>query len=78
MQISTKGGIENPWKFKAGVEPAELLQRNFDNKRMTKLLAHGWNTNGLTFSTPFVKEIFQNPNLNSNIIAVDYRFVRLL
>ena len=73
-----KGGLNSPWKFQIGIQPDELLQRNFDSNRLTKILCHGWNTDGLTFSMPFVEKLFENSDLKVNIIAVDYRFVRLL
>ena len=69
MIVFYVGGIDNPWNFKAGVQPHELLDRNFDKNRDTKLLSHGWISNGLTFSTPFVEEFFQNPDQKYNIIA---------
>ena len=49
-------GVDDPWEFKAGINPNELLIRNFDPKRQTKFIAHGWTVNG-NFSRPFAEGI---------------------
>ena len=51
-----ENGVDDPWEFKAGINPNELLIRNFDPKRQTKFIAHGWTVNG-NFSRPFAEGI---------------------
>ena len=38
-------GLEDPFEFKAGVNPNELLAHSFDPNRPTKFIAHGWTSN---------------------------------
>ena len=49
-------GVDDPWEFKAGINPNELMIRNFDPKRQTKFIAHGWTDNG-NHSRPFAEGI---------------------
>jgi len=67
-----ENGPDNPLEFKAGVDPQELLNANFDPKRDTKFLSHGWTKKAKEFSKDYVEAFFNNPELNVNIIAVDY------
>ena len=67
-----ENGPNNPLEFKAGVDPQELLNANFDPKRDTKFLSHGWTKKAKEFSKDYVEAFFNNPELNVNIIAVDY------
>ena len=50
-----ENGADNPFEFQAGVDPNELLRQNFDPKRLTKFIAHGWNSDAQGFATPFVR-----------------------
>ena len=47
-------GTEDPWEFKAGINPNELLAQNFDPNRPTKFIAHGWTDNG-NHAKPFAE-----------------------
>ena len=60
-------GLEDPFEFKAGVNPNELLAHNFDPNRPTKFIAHGWTDNG-NHAKPFAegKEVQTNKKLNNN------------
>ena len=51
-------GTENYWEFEAGVDPKELLNRNFDPSRPTKFISHGWNSDGPGFAKGFVEGRF--------------------
>ena len=33
-------GIDQPWEFKAGIDPQELINRHFDPERPTKFISH--------------------------------------
>ena len=50
-------GAENYWEFEAGVDPQELLNRNFDPSRPTKFISHGWNSDGPGFAKGFAEGI---------------------
>ena len=47
-------GIDQPWEFKAGIEPQELINRHFDPERPTKFISHGWTDNG-NHAKPFAE-----------------------
>ena len=47
-------GTEDPWEFKADINPNELLAQNFDPNRPTKFIAHGWTDNG-NHAKPFAE-----------------------
>ena len=67
-----ENGPDNPLEFKAGVDPQVLLNATFDPTRDTKFLSHGWNTEGKGFGEDYVKAFFNHPDINVNVIAVDY------
>ena len=50
-------GLEDPFEFKAGVNPNELLAHSFDPNRPTKFIAHGWTSN-LDHAKPFAEGKF--------------------
>ena len=72
MLYTPENGPNNPFVFKAEVDPQELLNAHFDPTRDTKFLSHGWNTKGDGYSKDYVEAFFNHPDLNVNIIAVDY------
>ena len=47
-------GLEDPFEFKASINPNELLAHSFDPNRPTKFIAHGWTDNG-NHSKPFAE-----------------------
>ena len=97
MLWTPENGVENSWEFKAGVDPQELLNRNFDPQRPTKFISHGWNSNSgfakgfvegnffilvfqklnfhlmeILFSNVFSLGFYSDPDMQYNVIAVDY------
>ena len=72
LMWTPENGPDNPLEFKAGVDPQILLNATFDPKRDTKFLSHGWNTKGKGFGKEYVEAFFNHPELNVNVIAVDY------
>lgn len=68
-----KDDIDFPYEFKLDVNPKLLRKQGFDPQIQTKLLVHGWNSDCLEFSRPFVKAYFSNVNMSSvNIISIDW------
>ena len=51
---TAKNGANNPWEFKSGVDPKELLNRHFNSSQPTKFIAHGWTANW-RMCKPFVE-----------------------
>ena len=49
-----EGGISNSFQFNHETTPEELRNHNFDPKRPTKVLAHGF-TSSSSFAEPFAK-----------------------
>merc|ERR1711962_480849 len=66
-----ENGVENSWEFKAGVDPQELLNRNFNPQRPTKFISHGWNSDS-GFAKGFGGGFYSDPDMQYNVIAVDY------
>ena len=50
-----ENGVDNYLEFDAGVDPQVLVNANFDPKRPTKFISHGWNSHGDGHSRPYVK-----------------------
>ena len=62
-------GIDQPWEFKAGIDPQHLIDRRFDPKRPTKFISHGWTDNG-NHAKPFaegMKSFEKLFNFSSNL-----------
>jgi hypothetical protein len=55
-----ENGAKSPIQFEFGASGDDLLVAGFHPERPTKILSHGWNSNGLGFCEEFV----QGENLN--------------
>ena len=50
----TEMGLDRPLHFNAVATAEDLLRHNFLPQRPTKVLSHGWNSEGKDFSDDFV------------------------
>ena len=48
-------GLDHPLHFNHLVEAEDLLAHDFFSGRPTKILSHGWNSDGRDFSDNFVE-----------------------
>lgn len=50
-----ENGVNNPIQFEFGASGNDLLAAGFHPERSTKILSHGWNSDGLGFCREFVE-----------------------